>query len=75
MKFEAWLKYPEMTIGVHKMNDVFRCHNFQGEQLSRNSFRDCHSILELKFYLLAIPSAPKKEILLLISNLNKRIRI
>jgi hypothetical protein len=72
MKFEAWLKFPEMIIGVHKVNEVFRCYFFHGEQLSRNNFRDCHSILELKFYLLSIPSAPKKEILLLISDLNKQ---
>ena len=72
MKFEAWFKFPHTTIGVHKIKGTFRCHHFQGEILSRNNSNDCHSILELKYYLLSIPNAPKKEIILLIKKLDNQ---
>ena len=70
MKFEAWFKFPDMTIGVHESKGIFRCHHFHGELLSRKNSNDCHSILELKYYLLSIPNAPKKEIMLLIRRLD-----
>ncbi|MFT4601350.1 MAG: hypothetical protein ACI857_001530 [Arenicella sp.] len=72
MKYEAWLKYSEMTIAIQDFGDKFRCNIYGENDTTRKSFKDCNDPLELKFYLLSFPSAPKKEIDVLITKLEAK---
>lgn len=72
MKYQAWIKYPEKTISIHDFDGKYRCNEYALEATTRRSFTDCDTSLELKFFLLSFPNAPKKEILNLIVNLQKK---
>ena len=72
MKYEAWFQYPEMIISIQDLGDKYRCSEFGLNETSRRSFKDCDSNMELKFFLLSIPNAPKKEIITLIAKLQNK---
>jgi hypothetical protein len=73
MKYESWLTYPEMSIGVQLKKGEFHCSEFGTDQKKKQSLKICDSILELKSYLLSLPNPPKKEISELISKLKAKI--
>ena len=72
MKYEAWLKYSDRTISIQDLNGKYRCNEYGPEETERRSFKDCESNLELKFYLLSFPNAPKKEIITLLRKLQEK---
>ena len=72
MKYEAWLKYPVMIISIQDMGDKFRCNEYAIDNTVRRSFKYCESVVELKFFLLSFPNAPKKEIIPLIASLETK---
>jgi hypothetical protein len=74
MKYESWLPYPKMTIAIHKMGDKYQCIEFPVNMTMRKSTKICESIMELKFFLLSIPNAPKKEVALLINSLYRKYK-
>ena len=69
MKYEIWLTYPNISIGVELKKDEYHCSEFEPIQGKKQNLKICTSIVELKFYLLSFPQAPKKEILGLIDRL------
>jgi len=69
MRYEAWLVYDDMALAVENKNGVFHCSGFISNQERKVNLRICYSTLELKFFLLSLKTAPKKEILLLINRL------
>lgn len=72
MKYEAWLNYGDRTISIENLNGKYRCSEFGPEETVKRSFKDCDSNLELKFFLLSFANAPKKEIIQLLKDLQKK---
>jgi hypothetical protein len=69
MKYKSWLTYPNLSIGVLLKKDEFHCSEFEPNQEKKQKLKICSTIVELKFYLLSFPMPPKKEILILIEQL------
>ena len=69
MKYQSWLNYPDMSIAVQKTHSEYRCIEYEPSGKKRQNYKSCSSILELKFYLLSLPSPPKKQVLELINAL------
>ena len=72
MKYEGWLKYPESTVTVQRVEGSYRCVEIDLKEQSGKRINDCSTTLELKFFLLSIPGSPRKEIMELIVLLNSK---
>ncbi|MBD3639221.1 MAG: hypothetical protein HUJ25_17830 [Crocinitomicaceae bacterium] len=71
MKLKGWLNYPDMTISVHETGGKYRCSKYIGKASNRLNFKDCYCRLDLKYYLLSLANAPKKEITAMIGRLEQ----
>lgn len=71
MRYESWLNYPEMSIAIQKVDKEYRCTEYDTYGNSLRNTKTCSGTLELKFYLLSLPSPPKKQILGLITTLSE----
>lgn len=72
MKYDSWLTYPSLSVGVQIKKGEFHCSQFGSNQEKKQKVKICASTVELKFYLLSLPTPPKKEILDLIDKLEAK---
>ncbi|MFD1553971.1 hypothetical protein DNU06_13800 [Putridiphycobacter roseus] len=72
MKYETWLTYSNMSIAVQIKEGLYHCSQFGSNQEKKKDSKVCSSIVELKFFLLSYPNAPKKDILAFISKLEAK---